>query len=279
MKTQTSWTIAALSISAVLASPWLLVGAQALSASKTGKCTTTPCPNTPSGEDPGTVEAREGRKIEDEIRNSPDDKERWASLIIFSSSTDKKQLTIPIVKAANFNVSLDPKKGWIEFSTPKGLHAFDIGSTTAGQDNPCSKYQIRVVEGGPEYALIKKTCPKQEYRSQRFFRGTDYFLYDMKSNTMREVWSASTLISTEQPFPSAKPELALKKLADGYQLDWNGVVVSDNGASPMAIHNAYRREKDKKGDIKLVCYDITIPSHPAKENEMCESTGLQEVFK
>lgn len=269
--------IATLSIALFLGNSFANADAQALPDAKSNKCTDNPCPNTPMGEDPGVLGARQGKKIEEELRSSPDDKERWAGLIIFSSSTDKAQLTIPIVMASEFSVSLDPRKGWLTFSTPNTSQSFMIGSTITGHDNPCSKYQIRVIDGGSDYALIKKTCPKQEYRPQRFYRGTDYFLYDMKTNTMREIWSASTLFSTAPPFPSAKPELTLKKLPDGYQFDWSGKVVSDNGATSTTIHNRYRRQRDDSGAVTLVCYDVTSPAHPAKENERCESNVLQRV--
>ena len=88
------------------------------------KCTTHPCPNTKSGEEPGVIEAREGAKIEDEIRNDPNDKERWSSLILFSSSIEKRQLSIPIVMGANFNMGLNPKKGILTFSSPQASQSF-----------------------------------------------------------------------------------------------------------------------------------------------------------
>lgn len=269
--------IVALSIVMVFGQSLLSTGAQAVPIIAHDERTKTPCPNAPLVEEAGVLEAREGRKLEDEIRSNPNDKERWASLIIFSSSTDKAQLAIPIVMAINFSVSLDPKKGALTFATPKTSQSFLIGSTAAGEDNLCSDYQIRVVEGGPTHALIKLTCPKQEYRPGRFYRGTDYYLYDMKSNTARQIWSASTILDTSSPFPSAKPELALKTLPDGYQLDWSGTVFSDNGPMKMTIHNAYRRAKDEKGATVLVCYDMTKPSHPVKENEMCESNVLAPI--
>lgn len=245
--------------------------------SQVGKCTVRPCPNTADGDDPGVIEAREGKKLEDELRSDPNDQTRWSSLILFSTSTDKQQLTIPIVMAAKFNVSLDPQKGWLTFSSPKFSHAFKISSPVSAPANTCPKYQIRVLDGGADFALIKKTCPKYEYRDQRFYRGTDYYLYDVKTNTMRGIWAASTMIDTSSPFPSAKPEVSLKKIRDGYQFDWIGMFPSDNPPKQMKIHNFYKREPVKNGGFALVCYDATTPARPVKENEMCESDTLERV--
>jgi hypothetical protein len=248
-------------------------------APQAGKCTAHPCPNTPSGEDPGVIEAREGKKLEDELRSDPDDQTRWESLILFSSSSDKQQLTIPIVMAEKFNVALDPKNGWLTFSSPRFSQSFKISSPLPASGSTCPKYQIRVLDGGTDYALIKRTCPKYEYREQRFYRGADYYLYDGKTNTMRGIWAASTMLDTSGPFPSAKPEVSLKKIKNGYQFDWVGKVPSDNPPTQMKIHNLYKREPNGKGGYALVCYDATNPTHLIKENEMCESEILERVVK
>jgi hypothetical protein len=79
------------------------------------KCTGHPCPNAQTGEDPGLIEARKRRKIGDELRSDRNDKERWANLILFASSTDKKSLQIQIVAATNFDISLDRRKGLLTF--------------------------------------------------------------------------------------------------------------------------------------------------------------------
>lgn len=243
------------------------------------KCTTHPCPNTRAGEDPGPIEARKGEKIEDERRSDPNDKERWFNLILFSDSTDKKSLHISIIASINFSVSLDPKKGLLTFSTPSGYQSFKISepATDRTPDTHCPKYQIRVIDAAPGYALIKKTCPKHEYKLERFFRGADYFIYDQKTNTMREIWSASTQIGATTPFPTAKPEITIKRIEDGYEFDWTGTFPGDNPPTSMTIHNIYKREVGKDRRPLLSCYDATNPSRPIKENEMCESFNLERM--
>ena len=94
---------------------------------------------------------------------------------------------------------------------------------------------------------------------------------------MRGIWSASTLFSLSTPFPSAKPEISVKMVKDGYRLDWRGLFPSDNPAKPMTIHNLYKREVDGEGKKNLVCYDATRPSRLLRENEMCESEMLERI--
>lgn len=243
------------------------------------KCTVHPCPNTQTGEDPGVVEAREGGKIDAELREDPNDKDRWSSVILFSSSTERQQLSMPIVMSAKFDIALNPKRGTLTFSSPSASQSFRISDTSSGSDsrNPCKKYQIRVIEAGMDYALVKKICPKQEYRPQKFYRGSDYYIYDQKTNTMREIWSASTQIDSSSPFPTAKPEISIKKVKEGYEFNWNGMFPSDNPPKSMTIHNIYKREVDEKGRQSLVCYDASDRRHLIKENEMCESASLEQI--
>ena len=243
------------------------------------RCTAHPCPNTETGEDPALIEVRKGSKIENKIRTGPNDKERWSNLILFSSSTDKKSLHIPIVAAINFDVSLDPKNGSLKFSTSNTFQTFKISEPLAAlsPETLCPKYQIEVIDGAPGYALIKKTCPKHEYKPGRFFRSTDYFLYDQKTNTARAIWSAHTQLGTSTPFPAARPEIVIKKIKDGYKFDWAGPFPSDNPPTPMTIHNIYKQEVGKDGKPLLSCYDATNPTRLLKENEMCESFNLERI--
>jgi hypothetical protein len=243
------------------------------------RCTSHPCPNTETGEDPAVIDIRKANKIEDEIRNGPNDKERWKNLILFSSSTDKESLRIPIVAAVKFEVSLDPKMGSLKFSTPNTSQAFKISEPLAklSPQTLCPEYQIEVIDGAPGYALIKKSCPKHGYKPGRFYRSTDYFIYDQKTNTAREIWSAHTQLGTSTPFPTAKPEISIKRIKNGYKFDWIGLLPSDNPPSPVTIHNIYKQEISKDGQLLLSCYDATNPSRLLKENEMCESYNLQRI--
>jgi len=243
------------------------------------KCTIRPCPNTETGEDPAAIEIRKANDLEDQIRNGTNDRERWKNLILFSSSTDNPSLRIPIVAATKFEVSLDPRQGSLKFSTLSTSQTFRISEPMANltSDTLCPKYRIEVIDGAPGYALIKKTCSIHEYKPGRFFRSTDYFLYDQKTNTAREIWSASTQLAASTPFPTAKPEIVIKRLNDGYKLDWTGMFPSDNQPSRMTIHNIYMQEVGKGGKPLLSCYDATNPSRLLKENEMCESHNLERI--
>lgn len=252
--------------------------ADALDEQETINCATKPCANTPTGEDPETIQLRLGKKMQDDFRRDPDDARRWSNVIIFSKSAHKDNLTMPIIKSSDFVMTLDPDKGILRFSSPNVTQSFQIASSTPHKQNDlCPKYQLRVLDGAPDYALIEKACPMREYEPGRFFRSATYYIYDMKSATMREIWMGARGFDTTSPFPSADPRIVLKKIKDGYQFDWRGMSADDNPPIPVRIHRAYRRERDKQGNIELVCYDTTRPQRPVKENESCESEILERV--
>jgi len=245
---------------------------------QTIKCTPVPCQNTATGEDPGVLQVRSGKKIEDKLRNSDDDAMRWAGLILFSDSSEKDDLTLPIIKNSKFSMTLDPKKGIVRFHSPQFSHHFRIDTGEPHEPGEiCPKYQLRILDGTPQYALLKKICPKQEYEPKRFYMAATYYIYDARSATVREIWSGSKSIDINAPFPSAKPEISLKKAQDGYQFDWVGMSASDNPPTLWRIHRAYKREPDKNGKLYLACYDTTRPQHPVKENGACESDILERV--
>jgi hypothetical protein len=164
------------------------------------KCTKQPCPNTQSGEDPGIIEAREGEKIEAELRADPNDKERWSNIILFSSSTEKRQLSIPIVMTATFDMTLDPKKGLLTFCSPNASQSFKISeaSSESNSNNPCPKYQIRVVKGGAGYVLIKKLAQNTN-SARKGFTGALTTTFTIKKRIRCEASGLPLLRSTPQP--------------------------------------------------------------------------------
>lgn len=239
------------------------------------KCTSIPCPNTPSGEDPELIDIREGAQIEKRMRADPDDRRRWSNIIIFADATAKHELTLPIVMKEKFSVTLAPENGALEFSSAMGTHAFRIAADAGTIGDPCPKYQIRVVEADTDYAIIRKTCPKREYKPGQFYRSNDFYLYDIKSATLRVIWAASSL-AMDAPAPIAKPDIRISKLKNGYQFKWSGLFPSSNGISQMTINNIYRHESSSKG-ITLVCYDVRSPERPLKEGDMCEGEVMEKI--
>jgi hypothetical protein len=242
-------------------------------------CATKRCANTPIGEDPETLQLRVGKHMQDDFRRDPNDAKRWSSVIIFSKSAHKDNLTMPIITSSNLRMTLNPDKGILQFSSPAATQSFKIASPLPHKQNElCPKYQLRVLDGTPDYALIEKACPMREYEPRRFFRSTTYYIYDMKSATMREIWMGARGFDTISPFPSAEPQIVLKKIKDGYQFDWQGMSADDAPPILVRIHRAYKREHDRQGNVGLVCYDTTKPQHPLKENESCESEILERVL-
>jgi len=246
---------------------------------QTIKCTPAPCQGTPTGGDPNVLRLRLGNKIKESLRNSDDDAMRWAGLFLFSDSSEKDDLTIPIIKESKFFMTLDPKKGILHFHSPNSFQYFRIDTGEPHEPGEiCPKYQLRILDATSEYALLKKICPKQEYEPKHFYMASTYYIYDMKSATVREIWSGSKSIDIDAPFPSAKPEISLKRTKDGYQFDWVGMSVSDNPTKLWRIHRTYKRETEKNGKLYLACYDTTRRQHPIKENDTCESEILQRIL-
>ena len=246
----------------------------------TMNCATKQCAATPIGMDTETKKLRLGKNIEDELRRNPNDVKRWSTVIISSTSAHKENLTMSVIKSSNFVMTLDPAKGILHFSSPAAVQSFQIASGAAHEKNVlCPKYQLRVLDGASDYALIEKACPIREYEPGRFFRSATYYIYDMKAATMREIWLGARGFDTTSPFPSADPEIVLKKIKDGYQLDWEGMSADDNPPTVLRIHRTYKRERDKHGNTGLVCYDTIRPQRPIKENESCESAKLERVVQ
>lgn len=239
-------------------------------------CTSDPCGNTATGEDPADVYVREGAKITAELRNSPDDKRRWSSIALYSDTKSPERLKVAVVKAADFTMQLDPKKGWLTFSTPKLQQVFNLATPIGEKNNPCSKYSVKIVEASSSYAVVKKICPLSEYVAGKYFMQAEYYLYDQESSTMRTIWSAA-LTNPDAEFPDATPELAMKAIKDGYRLDWTGLFPEDGKWKKTSIHNNYLRKKDSAGKGYLQCSDATAKGKDGLENELCEGGILTLV--
>lgn len=233
--------------------------------------------NTLTGQDPEDASIKKKRSILKDVRDNGDDRERWGSLVLFSSALDKNVQKMPLVKNENFSIELNPENGVITFSTPQLSHAFKISTTRPGSDLICPSFQVRTVDAGLGYAIINKICPRHKYRQERYFTKSDYYLYDATSSTLRSIWSASTTTSTSS-FPSATPEVSVQKIQNGFNFRWTGLYPSDNPAAIIMIDNVYKYEVGKNKKINLVCYDISDPNAPLAEDGTC-SGEVVDRFK
>ncbi|MQA18139.1 hypothetical protein [Rugamonas rivuli] len=240
------------------------------------KCTTTPCPNTPNGEDPEQITLREGAKMTAELRNDPDDQLRWSAVALYSDSKHAERLKMAVVKKFETEIQLVPQNGFVIFSGPHYKQTFKIASPLGTASNPCSKYNIRIVQAGADYAILKKICPLNEYAPNRYHMSADYYLFDQKTATARSVWSAS-VTNKESDFPDADPEVTIKKIDNGYRFDWTGLFPSDGKPTKQTIHNVYTYIPSGKIGAGLLCRDATRPKSEGAESDMCEGGFLDLI--
>ncbi|MEC5164229.1 MULTISPECIES: hypothetical protein [unclassified Janthinobacterium] len=238
-------------------------------------CTSNPCGNTATGEDPSDISGKKGAAILDEIRYGDEDKLRWTAIALSSDSEKNDNLKITLIRAVNFKMQLNPILGNITFSKSGVEHTFQIASPRGEKGGLCPEYTITVNEASSSHAIIKKSCLRYNYKPGRYFMSVDYYLYDFEIAIMRNIWRSSVQINS--PLPEAKPTPAVKKIKNGYRFDWIGMFPSDNLPSKMEIHNTYLREKDKKGSNVLICTDTSAPRNKGIENEMCEGEVLTRV--
>jgi hypothetical protein len=236
-----------------------------------------PCGNTATGEYPGDIAEREGKKILDGIREGGNDQKRWEIITIHSDAKEPNYLKLTMIKSIGLQMRLDPKKGHLSIEKDRFNQTFEIGSAAENSASTCPKYNINILDASSAYALIKKTCLLFEYRHDRFSMGVEYFLYDMETAAMRSMWVGGTTDKMSR-LPQAKPSPVIKKLSNGYQFDWTGVDVSDKQRGKYSIHNKYVRVMDPKSKkMSLRCTDMAVPKGEGIENDLCGGDGLRLI--
>lgn len=240
------------------------------------KCTSTPCGNTATGEDPQEQNIREGETLNNKIRDSADDKNRWRTIPLYSDSTKPNDLRLPVVKAAGFEMRLNPKLGQLSFSKAGMQQSFLIASPRGAKNSACPEYSVEVIEASAVHALIRKTCFRAEYTPGHYNMSIEYYLYDMETAVMRNIWRA-VVSDKNARMPDAKPTPTLKVLANGYRFDWSGVQPSDSPPSTTVIHNIYTRNMEKNEGKGLLCTNVSAPKGQGIEDEMCEGGILPQV--
>jgi len=241
------------------------------------KCPQAPCANTPTGEDPSVIDLREADRRDKILREGADDRARWSSIRLYSDTKEKEKLDVVLVASANLKMQLIPKSGVVRFSSPQKTVAFRIASGEDATDDICPRYNLKVVQADPDYAVIRKICPRYNYGGNRSHMSAEYLLFDVRSSVMRSIWFAARS-SKDAPFPDAKPPISILKLANGYKVSWKGDFPNDNSPEEMTISNAYTREKTSRG-IALVCTDLLAGKESGLEDGMCEGRELERVGK
>lgn len=249
----------------------LLFASAAATDSQQGKqnCTSMPCANTATGEDPGEIDLRDATAELDKIRASSDDKLRWQTITLFSNSKDTKNQTLVVHKESRTQLTLEADKGLLVFRTPQRTNTFKIAPPPGADDNPCPKYQIEVVDASAEHAVVRKICPKFEIGRGREFKSYDYYLYDRATATMRSIWSASA-VQNVSFLKSPKPDPIVTPTSKGYKYQWKGQVALGGSVGMVSYDNIYERQKSKEGILELVCKDLSVGKKGQTEGGTCE---------
>ncbi|MGB7193783.1 MAG: hypothetical protein WBD81_10015 [Collimonas pratensis] len=237
--------------------------AASVSSTDASRCTSDPCANTPTGEDQYVIDAREAAAYNKKVLEAGTDQQRWNQFRLYSDSKDPNRLKVPMILAIGLEMKLDPKKGDISIEKSGQKQVFKIDDSVRSGASTCPKYSVRILDASSTYAMIEKSCSISEYAPGKYNMGVDYYLYDMQTATLRSVWEGS---STEKasPFPRPKPAPQVKKISNGYQLDWSATDPSNKQDGKINIHTKYVREKDRQtGKTELVCIDLTA----AKDEE------------
>lgn len=221
------------------------------------RCTSTPCANTLTGEDPGEIAQRHADELNAMIRASDDDKKRWSRFVIYADSTAPEDLKLEIHKKSGLTIELSPTKGDLKFSRPAMAQTFHIAAPRKSANDPCPEYDLKVLDASADHAVIRKTCPVFEYRPGKKYRGYEYYLYDQKSSTMQQIWAASAMENVHQLL-MPKPEPAVTKTHDGFTFKWKSEAPGSTGAG-TTYNNVYTRVRTKNGEVVLACRDLSAP--------------------
>jgi len=231
-------------------------------------------------ETPGAIAEKKGVVILNDILENGTDKDRWAAFTLHSQDTNPGELKIMLVKSAGLEMRLEPKTGLLYFERKNLKQAFAIArparpSTACSNEALCPfwrdealcpRYGVQIIDGSLTHAVIAKYCLPFEYdHGKNFHRAEEYYLYDMKTASMRGLF-ISSIEDKAIHGPLVQPAPILKKIADGYQLDWKFHDAAQK--DEIAIHNSYLYAVDKKQKKPyLICKDLTTTSD---DGNMCD---------
>lgn len=231
-------------------------------------------------QNPGEVAERARQAAVERARSGNDDKKRWSFVVMESDATAEEAdtLVMSLVKAAKFEMRLQPKEGHIIFTKPGIKHVFKLGNRADSKGNICPNYNVRVLEASSGHAVFRMVCKPFEYPRNRVFMSNQFYLYDVQTATVRNLWTVFGDEKTAR-FPEADPPITVQITATGYRFDWAGVQTGEDGPIKMNIRNVYTREKTGKLAGTLSCADLNFPGREGFESESCQTGILLPVEK
>jgi hypothetical protein len=238
------------------------------------KCTSSPCANTATGEDPGEIELREARKRDDEVRRSDDDSLRWSRFRLYSDSKRPEDLELLVHKQSGTHLRLDPGTGSMTVSGKEFAHRFSIAHPAGSEGNLCPNYSLQVLDASSAHVVVRKICLAHQYKPDRTYKEIAYYLYDRQAARMREIWRSSDMIDPKW-IKVPKREPAVVQTNDGYTYQWKGKLTQKPGEPQYEISNVYMYDRSASGETELVCRDLTDETGEL-ETGTCEGETLFE---
>jgi hypothetical protein len=243
------------------------------------KCTSTPCGNTATGEDPSEIAEKNGEKILKEVREKATDRQRWGISMLYSSDSNVAGSRLDIIRDIGFSVQLQPRTGQLVFEKNGIKHIFAIAGAPGAKNDMCPRYAIAVVDASAEHAVIKRSCFQHEYKPKRFYKSVDFYIYDMPTASMRNIWTAATE-DTTLAGAMVTPNPSLKATTQGYLLDWTVTDISKSATEKYKVRMLFVRKIEKANkSMSLVCTDLTAPKGENVEAGACEGNRLDLVSK
>lgn len=238
------------------------------------KCTSTPCANTASGEDPQDIAIRKAREERDASTKGKDDQTRWKRTL-YSDATRPQDLQVELIRAANFSMYLSPALGYIHFRQPRAHDTFEIELPLGTANSLCPEYAIDTVVATKSYAVVRKSCMLHEYKPNRYSMGSTYYLYDVETRTMRTVWQSQTS-GRDDPFPDPSVEPTVTASDDSITIKWKATYPSEGKVRSLVVNTRYVRS-NTSASRELVCTDLSAPVNENIEVGACEGGALRRV--
>jgi len=264
-----------LSVAACFLHNQIIMAATTALSVKSGECREEECsrPALDESETPGAIAEREGAKMAGDVKKHGSDEDQWKSFILYSDSRAPEDLIVNLIKSEGFSMRLEPKTGLLHFQRIGFHQAFAIAAPARASDiwakqELCPGYGIQVLSATSSSAVVVKYCQPFTNSQGKNFTSEEYYLYDVKTATMLALWFSSTG-DKSIPGPFVKPWPAVKKYANGYDIDWKFHDTTNPSLREVVMRNRYIFKFDKKSkSFQLECTDLTRFSNDA--GDMCD---------
>lgn len=238
-------------------------------------CTSMPCGNTATGEDPQDIAIRNARRAREAQATDGEDKARWKRTL-YANAIKAQDLELMLVRSADLSMLLAPSTGQLQFRHAGVADVFEVERPRGSPNPQCPEFGINVVTATKEFAVVRKSCMLYEYKPGRFSMGATYYLYDVPSHTMRTIWQSQTN-GQNDPFPDPSTEPKVTALADGVKIDWRATYPAEGKVRSLSMQTRYTRTVTGN-KLELVCTDLSALAGENVEVGACEGGALTRIL-